>query len=249
MGPHLPPGPVLAVLDRREPPDPAPESRPSAELAVIARTVASLIPDRATIQWGPGALGPAVVSALERPVRVRSGLVTGELAGLAGRGLLIGAAETAYLWGGAELHLMVGSGRVVLKEVAHTHDLTALSGIERFVAVNAALQVGLDGAVNVESVGGRVVSGPGGHPDFAAGAARSPGGLSIVALPSVAAGRSTIVRRPDVVSTPRSDVDLVVTEHGVADLRGLTDRERAGRMIQVAAPEFRSELAAAAGSA
>jgi acetyl-CoA hydrolase len=102
--------------------------------------------------------------------------------------------------------------------------------------------VGLDGAVNVERVGGRVVAGPGGHPDFAAGASRSPGGLSIVALPSTAGGRSTIVAVPEVVSTPRTDVDVVVTEHGVADLRHLDDRERAARLIAVAAPEHRDEL-------
>jgi acyl-CoA hydrolase len=186
-------------------------------------------------------VGSAVVEALDRPVAVRSGLVGPELAGLAFRGLLAGKAEAAYVWGGTEVWDLVEA-----REVAYTHDISALSALERFVAVNTALQVGLDGAANVEVAGGRVVSGPGGHPDFAAGASRSPGGLSIVALPSTAGGRAPLDARPEVVSTPRSDVDVVVTEHGVADLRGLSDRERADALISVAAPEHREALRSAA---
>ncbi len=234
---------VLGVYDRGDPPDPPPANREEGEHRVIGRLVAGLIPDRATVQWGPGSIGAAVVAALDRPVRVRSGLVTDELVDLAGRGLLIGAAEAAYLWGGPGLQEMVASGRLRLREIDHTHDLTAISACPRFVAVNTAVQVGLDGSVNVERVGGRTVAGPGGHPDFAAGASRSPGGLSVVALVSTAGGRSTIVASPEVVSTPRSDVDVVVTEHGVADLRGCSDTERAERLIAVAAPEHRDGLA------
>jgi acyl-CoA hydrolase len=244
LGPELPPCRVLAVVDRAEPPDPGPERRATPALATIGRAVASLIPDGATIQWGPGAVGPAVVDAIDRTVRVWSGLVTEELAGLARRGLLAAPADTAYLWGGPDLHDMVAAGEVRFAEVAQTHDITAISRTERFVAINTGLQVGLDGAVNVEVVGGRLVSGPGGHPDFAAGAARSPGGLSVVALTACSSGRSNIVLRPEVVSTPRSDVDVVVTEHGVADLRGCPDEERARLLVAIAAPEHRGRLEA-----
>jgi len=239
--PELPSGRICAVYDGAEPADPPPAARSTPELRRIGRLVADLLPDGATLQWGPGAVGSAVVDALDRPVRVRSGLVGPELAALASRGLLAGKAEAAYIWGGAEVWDLVEA-----RGVAYTHDISALSALERFVAVNTALQVGLDGAANVEVAWGRVVSGPGGHPDFAAGASRSPGGLSIVALPSTAGGRSTIVARPEVVSTPRSDVDVVVTEHGAADLRGLTDRERADALISVAAPEHREALRCAA---
>jgi acyl-CoA hydrolase len=134
---------------------------------------------------------------------------------------------------------------LVLRDIAYTHDITAISCTPRFVAVNTALQVGLDGAVNVERVDGRLVSGPGGQPDFAAGASRSVGGLSVVGLPSASGPRSNIVVVPEAVSTPRSDVDVVVTEHGVADLRGCSDAERAVRMIAIAAPEHRPALEAA----
>lgn len=245
LGPPLPECRIAGVVDRVDPPDPPPDNRTSPEHDQIGRLVARLVPDGATVQWGPGAIGASVVAALDRPVRVRSGLVTDELAGLAAKGLLAAPAEAAYLWGGAGLHSLVAAGQLRLEELVHTHDLTGISAVERFVAVNTALQVGLDGAANVESVAGRLVSGPGGHPDFAAGASRSPGGLSVVALTSGSGGRSNIVAVPDVVSTPRADVDVVVTEHGVADLRGCSDRERADRIIAVAAPEHRAALEAA----
>ncbi|HET6964964.1 MAG TPA: acetyl-CoA hydrolase/transferase C-terminal domain-containing protein [Acidimicrobiales bacterium] len=242
LGPPLPACRIAGVIDRADPPDPLPDNRTSPEHEEVGRLVAALIPENATVQWGPGAIAASVVAALDRPVRVRSGLVTDELVGLAERGLLAAPAQAAYLWGGPDLHAMAADGRLELRELSYTHDLTGISSTERFVAFNTALQVGLDGAANVESVGGRLVSGPGGHPDFAAGASRSPGGLSVVALTSTSGGRSNIVAAPDVVSTPRSDVDVVVTEHGVADLRGCSDRERAERIIGVAAPEHREAL-------
>jgi acetyl-CoA hydrolase len=95
-----------------------------------------------------------------------------------------------------------------------THDLTRLSAIPRFVACNTALQVGLDGSVNVERVGGRSVATIGGHSDFCVGAARSPGGLAVIALRSTTArDESTILPQVDVVTKQRSDIDVVVTEH------------------------------------
>lgn len=240
--PALPDCRVVGVYDRFDPPDPPQSSRIGSEHRAVGRLVAQLVPPGATVQWGPGAIGAAVVDALETPVRVRSGLVTEELSQLAARGLLLGEAETAYLWGGADLHEMVVTGRLRLREIDHTHDLTAISAVDSFVAINTAVQVGLDGSVNVERVAGRTVAGPGGHPDFAAGASRSPGGLSVVALVSKAGERSTIVAVPEVVSTPRFDVDVVVTENGVADLRDCDDKERSRRLVAVAAPEHRSAL-------
>ena len=244
--PGAPPmaGNVVAVIDRADPPDPVPRARPGPEHRRIGELVADLIPAGATVQWGPGVVGASVVESLRRPVKVRSGLVTDELVSLDRAGLLESPAVAAYLWGGPALKSMVGEGRLRLCGVEVTHDITAVSSIERFVAINTALQVGLDGAANVETVGGRVVSGAGGHPDFAVGASRSPGGLSIVALPASSGGRSSIVAAPETVSTPRTDVDVIVTEFGTADLRGIDDRERAERIIAIAAPDYRDELSA-----
>ena len=133
---------------------------------------------------------------------------------------------------------------MVLAPVERTHDLGRLSAMAGLVAVNTALEVGLDGAVNVERVGGRTVSGPGGHPDFCLGASRAPGGMAIIALRSTAGERSAVVAQATVVSTPRTDVDVVVTEHGVADLRGLDADARATALIAVADPAHRAALAA-----
>jgi acyl-CoA hydrolase len=122
-----------------------------------------------------------------------------------------------------------------LASVTDTNDSSAVAAIPRFVACNTAIQVGLDGSVNVERVGRRVITGIGGHSDFCAGASRSIGGLSVIAVRSTAAdGSPTIVERVEVVSTPRSDIDVVVTEHGIADLRGASDDERADRLREVA---------------
>jgi acyl-CoA hydrolase len=109
------------------------------------------------------------------------------------------------------------------------------------------VEVDLTGQVNAEVARGRYVGSVGGAVDFLRGAARSPGGVPVVMLPSKAGAVSRIVARLNgPVSTLRSDAGVVVTEHGIADLRGLTLAERAERMIGIAAPEFREALAAAA---
>lgn len=233
---------VIGVLSRSDPPDPAPANKTGPVYDSIGDSVAALVPRDATLQWGPGSIGASVVAALRQPVRVHSGLVTDELADLGERGLLHGVARSAYMWGGERLSRMVAEGTLELINVSQSHDLGALSRIERFVAVNTAIEIGLDGSVNVEAAGGRVVAGPGGHPDFALAAVASPGGVSIVAATSTAGGSSTIVKRPSVVSTPRSDVDIVVTEYGVADLRDCTDAERASRLVSIAHPDHRKWL-------
>jgi acyl-CoA hydrolase len=195
------------------------------------------------VQVGPGGVAEAIIGALDRPARIWSGVITDSVAALHQRGLLAGVATTAYAWGGRPLGALATSGRVRLVAVEETHDLTQVSNIEGFAACNTALQVGLDGAVNVERVDGRLVAGIGGHADFCAAASRSPGGVSIIALASTTKrGQSTIVGRVDPVSTPRADVEVVVTEHGIADLRGVDDCERTRRIIEIAAPEHRQAL-------
>ncbi len=240
--PAIGPCNIVGVFDRAGPPDPAPVNKTGGAYDTIGDSVAALVPRDATLQWGPGSIGASVVAALRHPVRVHSGLVTDELVELERRGLLNGIARSAYMWGGEGLSQMLAGGRLELVNVSQSHDLGVLCRIKRFVAVNTAIEIGLDGSVNVETAGGRVVAGPGGHPDFALGAVASPGGLSIVAATSTAGGRSTIVKTPVVVSTPRSDVDVVVTEYGVADLRDCTDAERASRLVSIAHPEHRKAL-------
>lgn len=238
-------GNVVATLARPGPNGAASvTSRPADVVDLrIGELVASLLPDDATLQFGPGGIGEGIARSIDRPVRIWSGLVTDAMASLADRGLLAAPAVGAYAWGGAPIERLAGDGMLRLASCTATHDIGRLAAIGRFVGCNTAVQVGLDGAVNVERVGDRVIAGIGGHPDFCAGASRSVGGVSVVALRSTTArGASTVVHRVANVSTPRCDVDVVVTEHGIADLRGRSDGERAERLIAVAAPEHRDEL-------
>jgi acyl-CoA hydrolase len=244
-GPPIP-GTIAATIDAPGPDDPPPPSRiPDAVDLEIGRNVMSLLPADPTIQLGPGGIAAAIVASIDRPVRIWSGLLTDAMAGLAERDLLAGPAVAAYTWGGEPIARLAAAGLLDLRPVEETHDVGRISAIDRFVACNTALQVGLDGSVNVERVGGRVVTGIGGHPDFCAGAGGSAGGLSVIALRSTTRrGVSTIVTQAETVSTPRCDVEVVVTEHGIADLRGIDDDERARRLVAVAAPEHRPALQA-----
>jgi hypothetical protein len=240
-------GRIVATVPRPEPSGRVSSSRPADDVDLrIGAAVASLLPDEPTLQFGPGGIGEGIARALDRPVHLWSGLLTDAMADLAQRDLLLGEAVAAYTWGGDPIMRLARSGRLRLASVTVTHDLTRVSAIPRFVGCNTALQVGLDGSANVERVGGRIVAAVGGHSDFCVGASRSPGGLAVVALRSTAAdGTSTIVPRVEVVTTQRSDVDVVVTEHGIADLRGASDLERADRLIAVAEPSHRAELRSA----
>jgi len=236
------PGEVVAIIEASTPPTAGRGRPPTPVELVIGAAAAALVPSRATIQYGAGAVCEAVVIGLDVPVQVRSGLASDALVDLDRRGLLAGRAEAAYAWGGDDLTALSAGGKLRLVPVEVSHDVGRLAGVERFVAVNTAVQVGLDGAVNVEQVGGRRVAGIGGHPDFCAAAVRSKGGLSIIVLPATRRGVSTIVPHVEVVSTPRTDVDVVVTEHGVADLRGLDEVARRQCLAAVAAPEHRDAL-------
>lgn len=228
-------GNVVAVVPRPADEPSAAAQRAADEIDLrIGALVASLVPEGATMQFGPGGIGEGIARALDRPVMIRSGLLTDAMASLHDRGLLAAPAVAAYAWGGDPIRRLAAAGMVTMRSVVETNDSSAVAATPRFVACNTALQVGLDGAVNIERVGGRVITGIGGHADFCAGASRSAGGLSVIAVRAAATdGSPTIVERPDVVSTARCDVDVVVTEHGIADLRGLADPERAERLAAI----------------
>ena len=229
-------GNVVAVVPRPAGAAVVVPQRPADEVDLrIGAMVASLVPEDATIQFGPGGIGEGIARALDRPVHIRSGLVTDAMAGLHARRLLLSPATAAYTWGGDAIVELAGAGMLRLTSVAETNDISAIAATARFVACNTAIQVGLDGSVNIERIGDRVITGIGGHSDFCAGASRSAGGLSIIAVRSAASdGSPTIVDTVDVVSTPRSDIDIVVTEHGIADLRSISDKQRASRLRAIA---------------
>ena len=240
------PGEILGVVEGPAVP-PAPAGRrPTAAEEAIGATVATLVPPGATLELGLGTVCEAVAVALTVGVRIRSGMVTDALVRLDRRGLLLDRAEATYAWGGDDLAALSAAGRLRLVPSDQSHDVDRLAAFDQFTAVNGALQVGLDGAVNVEVLDGRPVAGIGGHRDFCTAASRSEGGLAIVALPATRRGRPAIVRAVDQVSTPGGLVDLVVTEYGVADLRQMGPDERRRRLVAVAAPEDREALRARA---
>ena len=121
-----------------------------------------------------------------------------------------------------------------------------LARIDKFVSLNTAIEVDLTGQIDAETAGGKCIGAVGGAVDFILRRRRSRGGLPIVALQSRARGKSKIVAPPGPASTSRADAGLIVTEHGVADLRHLSIRERIARMIEIAHPDDREALGRAA---
>lgn len=231
-GGPLPDVTVLAEVDGPAGrPHTVPTPPPTDADRAIAGHVAALVPSGARIQFGPGRLAGALVGALDVPVRVDSGLLADGVVDLDERGLLLGTPSSLALCGTERLYSWADAlgraGRGVVRPLEHTHDISRLSTDPGpLVALNTALEIDVDGQVNVEGVAGSAAGMIGGHPDFAAAAARGPG-LSVIALPSSHRGGPTLVERlGGPVTTPSHDVDVVVTEHGTADLRGLGRGER-----------------------
>jgi acetyl-CoA hydrolase len=132
-----------------------------------------------------------------------------------------------------------------MRSTDYTHNPDVLASIDHLVAINSAIEVDLTGQINAEVAAGVYVGAVGGAMDFLRGAARSRGGLPIVALPSTVgrgSGSRIVATLSGPVSTPRADAGLIITEHGVADLRGQPLTMRVRRMLEIAAPEYREAL-------
>lgn len=224
----------------------------------IAKRIAGMIEDGATLQFGIGALPEAVLGELKghKDLGVHSGTIGDAVADLMECGAVNNARKSidpgvtigGVVFGTRRIYgFMHNNPQMQFRSAEYTHDAVVLSRIERLAAINAAIEVDLTGQINAEVAGGAYVGAVGGAMDFLRAAQRSRGGLPIVALQSTAgkpgAKVSRIVRRlSGPVSTPRADAGLIVTEHGVADLRGQPVSERARRLIAIADPEFREAL-------
>jgi acyl-CoA hydrolase len=249
---------IDVIVHTSRPPAEYPEVPASDAEAVIASHVAGLIPDGATIQLGIGSLPSAVVRMLRghRDLGVHSGLITDGVAELIEAGAVTGArksvdrglAVAGFLMGTRALIARASAGTSIqLRDTRYTHDHAVLAAQHRLVAINSATEVDLTGQANIETAAGRYVGGVGGAADFLRGAARSPGGIPVLALPSTAGSVSRVVASlSGPVSVARADTGVVVTEYGVADLRGLTLAQRRERMLAIAHPAHRSALEAAA---
>lgn len=241
-----------AVLETDRPLPPAPERAPDAVDEAIAAGVAALVEDGDTVQIGVGALPAAILDGLSshRDLGFHAGLLTDGVLRLVDKGVLTNArkeidtgvsvAGTAI--GSADLYARLGEMPVAFRPASYTHHPGVLARLGRLVSINCALEVDLTGQVGAEVAGGRYLGGVGGQADFSGAAART-GARSIIALRSTSGGASTFVpalRGP--VTTARADVDVVVTEHGVAHLRGCPLAERGRRLAAIAAPEHREAL-------
>lgn len=231
-------------------------SAPSGETeAAIARHVAGLVPDGATIQIGVGTLPDAVLDALadHRDLGVHSGVLAGRMSGLIARGVVTNARKSLepgisvgnLVIGGRELFdLIDGNPAFALRPAAHTHGLGTLARQERLITINSAIEVDLRGQVNAERADGRPVGGTGGLVDFTRGARLAPKGRAILAVRATDRGgsRSRIVPQVEAVTIGRADVDTIVTEFGVAELAHLGAADRARALIAIAAPQHREML-------
>lgn len=223
----------------------------------IARHIGGLVEDGSTLQFGLGSLPEAVLDCLRshRDLGIHSGAIGNKVADLMEAGVITNARKArdtgitvaGVLFGGERIYRYAHLNRnIQLRSTDYTHSLEVLGSLDHLVTINSAIEVDLTGQINAEVAGGVYVGAVGGAMDFQRGAHASRGGLPIIALPATALGgkQSRITASlSGPVSTPRADAGLIVTEFGVADLRGCNLRERARRMIEIAHPDFRDALA------
>ena len=232
--------------------------------AAIAEYVVDRIPNGATLQVGIGAIPNAVLSFLRdhRDLGVHTELLSDGIVDLVEAGVVTGIHKvrrprrivTTFCLGTRRVYDFIHENAVVdLLRVDWVNDPRVIGSEPNFVSINATTEVDLLGQCASETIGGRYWSGSGGQADFARGAMYSEGGQGFIVCRSTAEhGRvSRIVARltpGSVVTTQKNTVDNVVTEYGIAELRGASIRERAERLISIAAPAFRDELAGQARS-
>lgn len=219
----------------------------------IAAAVAQLVDDGDTIQIGVGSLPAAVLGALSghRDLGMHSGMIADGVVDLVESGALTGARKeidpgivvTGAALGPQRLYAAVPHLPVRFCPTSYTHAPRVLTQLHSLVSINSAIEIDLSGQVGAETRGDTYVGAVGGQSDFS-GAAALTGARSIIAMRSRDGAESAIKveLQHGSVTTGRSDVDFVVTEHGTAALRGCTLEERARRLIQVAAPEHRDHL-------
>lgn len=222
----------------------------------IARHAGTYINDGSVLQVGIGAVPDAILQSIRdrRDLGLHSGMVGDAFVDLVECGALTNARKT-FDTGLSIAGALIGTQRLYdfahrnpllgMRDSSHTHGDVALSRIERLVSINSAIEVDLTGQVNAELAGSAYVGGTGGQVDYVRAGHRSPGGHSIIAFASTAkddAVSRIVLQLGGPVTTARSDVDVIVTEYGAAELRGQPLRERARRLIAIAHPAFRESL-------
>ena len=236
------------------------EVAPRPTLAIekeIASHVSRLIGDGATLQVGLGFLPDAVLESLtgKKALGVHSGTIGDRVADLVDAGVITnlrkpidtGKCIAGTLLGSRRLYRWAHRNTSLeMRSPRYTHDILVHATIPHLIGINTALEVDLTGQINAEVAENRHV---GGHGDFMRGCLKSPGGRGIIAMEATARNGavSRIVPRVSggIVTTARSDADIVVTEYGIAELRARSVSERARQLIAIAHPDFRHSLSRA----
>lgn len=247
---------VTALVESALPLAEVPPAPISQTDIAIGQIIAGLVDDGACLQMGIGALPDAVCAGLHhhRRLGIHTELMTPGLADLMRRGVVdnsakrihTGKAVFTFALGDRALYDFIDDNpQVEAHPVEYVNNPGVIARNDRMVSVNATTQVDFHGACNSEFVAGRQFSGTGGQVDFVRGAYMSAGGKSIIACHSTAAGGTVSRITPHLtgpVTTSRNDTHMVVTEYGVADLKGKSVAQRAAALIAIAHPDFREEL-------
>ncbi|MEL6693399.1 MAG: acetyl-CoA hydrolase/transferase C-terminal domain-containing protein [Pseudomonadota bacterium] len=220
--------------------------------AQIGAHIAALCNDGDALQFGLGNVQQAVLKALHnhRDLKIHAGMISTPLTYLIEQGAIadgLGAVTTGVAIGTPEFYERAAvEERIRYAPVSYTHAISTLSQLPNFKAINSCIEIDLFGQANAEFINGRQISGTGGLVDFLRGAAASPTGRGILALTSTAKKGtiSRIVPRlpRNATSISRADVDTVVTEHGVAELKHKSIDARAEALITIADPSYRDQL-------
>ena len=256
-GEPLPGSKIDCAVRVSRPPVEVPPARVGETDQAIAEHAAAYIEDGSVVQTGVGAVPDALLRLLHdrEDLGVHSGMLGDGLVDLVEAGVVTNARKridrgvsiNGALIGTRRLYEFAHRNpRIRMCATSYTHDPAVLARLDNLVTINSAMEVDLTGQVNAEQSGPAYLGGTGGQADFVRAGARSPGGHAIIALPATAA-RATISRITPALSgpvtTPRSDVDVIITEYGAAELKGRPLAERTRRLIDIAHPDFQEDLA------
>lgn len=252
----LPAARIACAVQVSRPPVAMAAAPVSATDAAIARVAAGFIGDGSVIQTGVGAMPDAVLRLLHdrRDLGIHSGMIGDALVDLVEAGVVTnarkeidrGVSVAGALFGTKRLFDFAHrNAAIAMRDGLYTHGEGVLSRLSRLMTINSALEVDLTGQVNAEASGGSYLGGTGGQVDYVRAGSRAAGGRSIIALPATAKNGSVsriVASLSGPVTTARSEVDVIVTEFGAAELKGQTLPERARRMLAIAHPDFREAL-------